>query len=220
MDGLEHAGASRMNVAAGSHAEASLESGGKVGNDVAEHIVGDDDVELTRIADHLHAERVDVHVLRGDLRIFGADGFKNALPKTSGVSHGVRLVAEQDFVAGRPVNFGVALAILEGVADDALDTFARVDVFLCGNFVGSSLLEDASGIRVNTFRIFAEDHEVDIPWLNAFQRAEGSVEQPDGADIGVEIHFKAHAEEDFFCMDVRLYPGIAEGSHQDGVKVA
>ena len=68
-----------MNVAAGGHAEATLQAGGQVGDDVAEHIVGDDYVERARVADHLGAERVHVHVLGLDLRIFCADLFEQVL---------------------------------------------------------------------------------------------------------------------------------------------
>ena len=112
------------------------------------------------------------------------------------------------------------LAIFEGVADDALDAFARIDVFLGGDFVGSSLLEDAAGIGVNAFGIFAEDDEVDVFRLDSFQRTQRRIEQADRAHVGVEIHFEAHAEQNFFGMDVGLDAGIAEGADQDGVEVA
>jgi hypothetical protein len=93
VDRLEHRSLPVMNIPAGSHAEASLQSRGKVGDDIAEHVVGDDDVELAWVADHLHAERVHIHVLGGDAGECGADLFEHPLPQTSGVSHGIRLVA-------------------------------------------------------------------------------------------------------------------------------
>jgi len=34
-----------MNIAAGRHAEATLQPGGEVGNDIAKHVIGDNDVE-------------------------------------------------------------------------------------------------------------------------------------------------------------------------------
>ena len=78
-----------MDVAAGGHAQAALQSGGEVGDDVAEHVVGDDHIEGTRVAHHLHAECVDVHVLCRDLGILSADVFEDALPQASGVGHGI-----------------------------------------------------------------------------------------------------------------------------------
>ena len=134
--------------------------------------------------------------------------------------HGVRLVAHQDFVAGRAIELGVTLAIFEGVADDALDTFASVDVFLSCDLVRCSLLEDAAGIGVNAFSVFAEHDEIDILGLDTFQRTQRRIQQAHGAHVRIQIHFEAHAEQDFFGMNVGLDPRIAEGADQDGVEVA
>ena len=155
-----------------------------------------------------------------DLRIFAADFFEHALPQAAGVSHGVGLVAHQNFVARRAVEFGVLLAIFEGVADDALDAFARVDVFLRGDFIGRSLLENAAGIGVDALRIFAEHDEVHVFGLDSLQRTQRGIEQAHGSNVGVEIHFKAHAEQNLFGMDVGLHPGIAESADQNGVEIA
>ena len=143
--------------------------GSEVGDDVSEHIVGDDDIELAGIADHLHAEGVDVQMLRGDFGIFGADFFEHPLPEASGVRHGVGLVAHQNFIARGAIELGVLFAVLEGVADDALDALASIDVFLGGNFVGRALLEHASSIGVYALGVFAEHDEIDIFGLNALQ---------------------------------------------------
>ena len=43
---LEHRCLSRKDVAAGGHAQAALQCGGEIGDDVTEHVVGDDYVEL------------------------------------------------------------------------------------------------------------------------------------------------------------------------------
>src|SRR5580704_5231521 len=106
---LEHRRLPGMNIPAGRHAEAALQSGGEVGDDVAEHIIGHDHIEPARIADHLQAQRVYAH---------------------------------EHALAGRTVELGVALTIFEGIADDALDTLARVDVLLNRDFIRRSLLED------------------------------------------------------------------------------
>ncbi len=68
-----------MNVSTGCHSKAALQAGGEVGDDVAEHVIGDDHIELARIANHLCAECVHVHVLGLDLRIFCAQFFKKPL---------------------------------------------------------------------------------------------------------------------------------------------
>ncbi len=121
---------------------------------------------------------------------------------------------------GEPSSFGVTLAIFEGVADDALDAFARVDVFLGGDLVGRSLLEDAAGIGVNAFGVFAKHDEVDVFGLDSFQWTERGIEQAHGAHVGVEIHLEAHAQQDFFGVNVGLHARIAECADQDRVEIA
>ena len=143
-----------------------------------------------------------------------------ALPQASGVGHGIRLVAHQDFVARRAIEFGVLFAVLEGVADDSLDSLARVDVLLRRDLVGRSLLEDAARVGVNALGVLADHDEVHVLGPDAFQRAERGIQQPHRSHVGVEVHLEAHAEQDFLGMDVRLDPGIAEGADKNRVEVA
>jgi len=56
------------------------------------------------------------------------------------------------------------LRVLEGVADDALDSFAGVDVFLGGDFVGGALFEESTHADVEAFGVFAEDDEGECRW--------------------------------------------------------
>ena len=85
---------------------------------------------------------------------------------------------------------------------------------------GSSLLEDASGIGVDAFGVFAKHDEVDIFGLDSFQRAQRGIEQADRPHVGVEIHLEAHAQQNFFGVDVGLDARIAECADQDGVEIA
>src|SRR5579863_2455293 len=149
-----------MNVTAGGHTQPALQSSRKIGDDISKHIIGNHDVELPGIADHLHAERVHIHVLSFDLGIFAAYVFEHPLPEAARVGHSIRLVAHEHTVAGRAVQFGVTFAVFESVADDALDSLACVYIFLHGNFIGRTFLEDSAGIGVNAFRIFADHDEV------------------------------------------------------------
>ena len=112
------------------------------------------------------------------------------------------------------------LAVFEGVADDALDAFAGVDVFLNRDLVGRALLENSAGIGVDAFGVFADDDEIHVLWLDAFQRAKRCIEQAHGTNVGVEIHFEAHAEQDFPGMNVGFDAGVAEGAGEDGVEIA
>ena len=49
-----------MDVAGGGEAESTGELGGEVADNVAEEIVGDDDVELAGVADEFHGERINI----------------------------------------------------------------------------------------------------------------------------------------------------------------
>jgi len=189
-----------MDVAGGGEAESTGELGREVADNVAEEIVGDDDVELAGVADEFHGEGVYIKVAGIDVGEFGADGFEDALPEVVGESHGVGFVghaeaegrtarngcatgggcvAGADVVLGRlPAGAtkriggdagedgfggaGVGAGVVEGVADDAVYAFVGVDVFLDGDFVGSSLLEEAANADVEAFGVFAEDHEVEV----------------------------------------------------------
>src|SRR6478736_8922557 len=67
--GLEHRGGRPVgvDVAGGRQADAAGDRGGEVGDDVAEEVVGDDDVEATGVGRHEDRGRVDVQVVGGDL---------------------------------------------------------------------------------------------------------------------------------------------------------
>ena len=121
---------------------------------------------------------------------------------------------------GEPSSFGCSLAIFERVADDALDSLAGVDVFLNRDFVGSALFENAAGIGVNPLRVFADHDKIHILRLDAFQRAQRRIEQAHWAHVGVKIHFEAHAEQNFFGVDIGFHARIAEGAGQNGIEIA
>src|ERR1700737_2245807 len=179
VDRLEQRGAAGGDIAGGGNAESAGRLGGKIADDVAEEIVGDDDVELAGVADEFHGEGVDEEVAGIDFRVVGADKFEDALPEVGGKGHGVGFVAH-----AQAVEFAAA-GELEGVADDALDAFAGVDVFLDGDFLGSSFLEEAANADVEAFGVFAEDHEVDVFAGAVAERRKAVVEKLGGAGIDV-----------------------------------
>ena len=114
----------------------------------------------------------------------------------------------------------MTFAILKCITDDSLDALAGIDIFLRCNFVRSSLFEDATGIGVDPFGVFAKDHEIYIFGLDSFQWTQRGIEQAHGPHVRVQIHLEAHAQQNFLGMDVGLHARIAERSDQDGVEVA
>ena len=114
---------------------------------------------------------------------------------------------------------GLAAGVVEGVADDALDAFAGVDVFLDGDLVGSSLFEEAADADVEAFGVFAEDHQVNVVGGAIAERGEARVEEFGGAGVDVEVELEAQAEEDVGGVLVGGDAGIAERAEEDGVEL-
>ena len=53
------------------HADGAGDHGSLIGEDVAEHVLGHDDVELGRILDDLHGAVVHEHLAVRDVRVLG-----------------------------------------------------------------------------------------------------------------------------------------------------
>src|ERR1700674_4621216 len=220
MHRFEHRSLSWMNVSAGGHAQPALQAGGEIGDDVAEHVIRDHDVELPRIAHHLHAERVHVHVLGLDLGILAAHFLEHPLPKPSRMGHGVGLVTHEHALARAAIELRVAFGVFEGIADYAFHALASIDVLLHRDLIRCALFEYSSRIGVNALGIFANHHEVDVLGLDAFEGAQRGIEQAHWTHVSVEIHFEAHAQQDLFGMNIRGDARIAEGAPQDSIEVA
>ena len=212
VDGLEERGASGMDVAGGGEAESAGEFGGEVADNVAEEIVGYDDVELAGIANEFHGESVDVEVARVDVGIFAAKGFEGALPEIAGEGHGVRFVGH-----AKAFEF-VRASIVKGETDNALDTLAGIDLLLSSDFIGSSLLEEAAGPDVDAFGVLSKDDEANIVTSAVFQRSEALVEEFGGAGIDEEVEFEAKTEENLGGMLVGGDARVAESAEEDGVE--
>ena len=134
MDGLEHGDPSRVDVARGRHPEAALEGRREVRHDVSEHVVGDDDLELARILDDLHAEGVDVERRRLDVGELPGNVGEGPLPEVSDEAHRVGLIRHDDLLAA------ARGSELEGMAEDPLDPLARGNVLLDRHLVGRPFL--------------------------------------------------------------------------------
>src|ERR1700691_2837252 len=123
--------------------------------------------------------------------MLGRHFLEHALPQAARMGHSIRLVAQQNPTSRRAVQLLIIRAIVEGITDNALDTFTRVDVLLNRDFIRSSLLEHSSEIAINALGIFANYHEIEILRLNVFERAESRIEQTRVPDVGVFVHLAA-----------------------------
>src|SRR5262245_63906544 len=95
---LEHARrrAVGVDVAAGGQPDAAGDRGGEVGDDVAEQVVGDDDVEPARVGGQEDRRRVDVQVVDGDVGVLLPDGLHGAPPQVARVHQHVGLVHQRE----------------------------------------------------------------------------------------------------------------------------
>src|SRR5579863_296234 len=107
-----------MNVSRRSKSQTSSELCTQVTDDVTEEIASDDDVELTRVSNYLHGERIDVKVAGINLWVFLANLLEDTLPKIVRKRQGVGLVAHADALQAIPAG------IIERVADDAFHSLS------------------------------------------------------------------------------------------------
>ena len=140
MDRLEEPAAGlRVEVGRGREAHAAHQGGGQVAQDVAEHVAGDDDVEVAWILDQLHGGRVDKKMLGLDVRRPRAFKRKHPLPE---IVRQVQRIALVDHGQPPGMTRGAPLLCqLERISLDPLDTLARVHVFLDGDLVDGVALE-------------------------------------------------------------------------------
>ena len=102
VDRLEHGrrGAVHVDVAGCGQADAAGDGCGQVGDDVAEEVVGDDDVEACGVGDQEDHGRINVQVVDADVREFLRHGLDRALPQVAGIDQHVVLVDVGELLAG------------------------------------------------------------------------------------------------------------------------
>ncbi len=146
------------DVARRSHSHAADEPGGQVGEDVAEHVLRHEHVELPRPLHQVERLGVDVGVLMGDAGI-ALGHLVEHLAKESVTLEDVRLVHAGDLAAGQA----------EGEVADALDAGTGHDQRVGRQAIAQ---DDAAGLRgEQPFGLLAQDHQVDGAGLDMRQRA-------------------------------------------------
>ena len=53
-----------------------------------------------------------------------------------------------------------------------------------------------------------------------FSGQSDGIQQPHRAHVGVQVHLEAHAQQDFFGMNIGGHARVAECSDEDGVEIA
>ena len=139
----------------GRQADAAGDGSSEVGEDVAEEVVGDDDVEAGGVGDHEDRGGVDVQVVVGDLGEFLGHGLDSALPQVPGEDQDVVLVDQGDVLAR------TLAGAAEGITDNALHAVGGVEGDLGGNLVRGAGAQGAAVAHIGTFGTFADHDEID-----------------------------------------------------------
>jgi len=115
--GLEHGHALGIDVAAGCDAQAALNDGGQVGDDVAEQILRDDHVVVLGLLDEPHGAGVDVVVVLLDFRIVRvAHLLVHAHPEITAVGEHVALVHQGEHLLLAVAAPGVLVGVLHAMS--------------------------------------------------------------------------------------------------------
>ena len=192
---------------AGEHAERAREHGGLVGEDVAEGVLGHQDVELGGVVHELHGAVVHEHVGRLDGGVLGGHAVGDLAPQAARLEH-VGLVHGDDAVAGT-TGGGV-----EGPADDALHLVLVVVHEVAAEGAGGAVHARAGdvlgalvGAEVDAARQLAHDEHVHALELLGAKRAcvaQGVIDAH-GAQVEVEAQALADGEK------ALLRTGLARG---------
>ena len=144
--------------------------------------------------------------------IFLANFLEDALPEVVSEGHGVGFVAHADALQA------VLPGVVEGVANDALDAFAGVDVFLDGDLVGSALLEEAADADVEPLGVLAKDDQADVAFGAVAKRGQTIVEQFHRPGVDVEIELEAQAQQNVGGVLIDGHARVAQRAEEDGVE--
>src|SRR5437879_10710396 len=203
-----------MNISRRREPQSSRQLRRKVAGDIAKKITGDDHPKLARIAHQFRGQSIDIKMPRLDLRIFAAHLCKDALPELVTKGEGIRFIAHQHFAQLARVR------IFKGVADDALDAAARVDVFLNGDFFGIAAPELPARSGIEPFGVFAKNDKANIVFAAIAQRRQRRIEQLDGTRVHIKIELGAQPQKNIRGVTVRRHARIADGAEENSVEVA
>ena len=215
MDGLVEAAGAVAQAGGRDHADGTGDHGSLVGQDVAEHVLGDDDVELGRILHDLHGAVVHEHLAVFHVGVLGLQAVHHTAPQAAGVQH-VCLVHAAQLLA----------ALLGGLKADAADA---LDLVLgVGHGVDGLLLAVFQRVSLVIAEVHAADeltHDDEVDALRHDLRLQGAGRGQLGPDlgravVGVQAHAGAQAQQALFraLLPGQALPfGAAHGTQQHAV---
>jgi hypothetical protein len=202
-----------VDVARGSDSDTADDGRADVGEDVAEEVRGDDDVELRRGEHELRSEGVDVVLARVHIGILGGDVAEHLVPEGHRVDDAVRFGRRGEVPA-------TTLREAERVAHRAFDADAREHRFLNGDLLRSASIEPASDLGVLALIVLPDDEEVDRP-RDVFTKGAGHAwKERDGAQIDVLLERATDGDEKTPERDVVRNLRRTDGTEEDLIEVA
>ena len=146
----------------------------EIGQDVAEQVGADDDVEPVRMLHEMRGQDVDVELVGADVRVIRLHRREALVPERHGVDDAVRLGRGGDVLL-RPL-----ARQLEGVAHDAVGAAAGEDRFLHRGFVLGAAEHAPADLGILALDVLAHDEEVDVVGPAAGERARHAAQQRQG----------------------------------------
>ena len=204
----------RSDGGAGQHADGAGEDGAFVGEDVAEHVFGNHDVEALRIQNKLHGGVIDQKVVQFDVRVIFRHFDNDSAPELRGFE-------DVGFI-DRGELFAAFAGEFEAHAGDAFDFAPGVGHGVDGAGLGTVFIDAAGRAVVDTGVEFTDDNHVYA--VNKMVLERRGFEQrgvaANGTEVRVDTHGLADAEETTFRALFRR-PVIefreANRAHEDGV---
>ena len=122
-----------VDISRGRKTNTTGDSSRLIGQDVAEEVIGDDDIETAWIGHHVDRCGVNVTVVDTDLRVFAANFFDDATPQATGEDQNIVLVDQRQVVSR------TGCCLFKCVAHQALNAKGRVDGDLLCDLVNRTL---------------------------------------------------------------------------------
>ncbi len=200
-------GPGRVQVRRGGPPDPAGDRPTEVGEDVAEEVVGDDDVVPLGSLDEVDARGVDMVVAGRHLGVVRRDLVEGPLPEVTRERQDVGLVHEREVTAGP------RLGEIERVPHTPLDAEAGVHRSLRRDLTGRVLAEEAALPRVRALGVLADHDHVDA----VVERARPGDERP---QVHEEVELEAEPQEQAALDDAGRHLGSADRTEQDRVEAA
>ena len=213
MNRFEHGGKFLFGVQVRGRSDANRpdDGGAEVGENIAEKVRANNDVEPVGMTDKVRGQDVYMELVRADVRILRGHRTETSVPEWHGMDDAVRFRCRCQMPVSLAGQF-------ESVAHNAIDATTRENSLLHRDFVIGSFVKAAADVGVFAFVVFTDDAEFNLTGLPVFERALNSFKQPYWPQIDVlkEAATDWNQEPPQGCVvgNVR----VSNGAEKNGVK--